>query len=829
MRILLRTSLFLSLFCLLPATINAEPQATSPSETSPQWDEKTDGPLLHWDGRIRPEPDPNRSLRPYAIHSGGATPPASGLIESNAEYDPAKGVIFRYSTYAWPQEVTDCVAAITGDPTKNDRVYIVVADAAQQQSATTQFTAAGADMSKVEFILMPSDSIWLTDYGPNYVRQDGAHVIVDGHYYIIPRTLDNFVPTLLAEDYFKIPVYHMGLSTSARGNFLVGPNRSAFVTDMISYYNPNFTAQYIAELYQEYLGIDTLHIFPELPPTVDATGHIDMWMCVIDDDTVIISEFIPGSNPTAIQITENAVTYMQNLGFQVFRVPDHNGRHPNVSYGEVHFTYTNSIRINDRILIPSYGGGDPSKLVYDNAALAAFQAAAPSCQIIQIPCYDIIWAAGALHCISMNVPLRVDPIPAAHLISPDGGELLVCGTNHTFEWAACDDVDVTGIDLYYSIDGGMTYPHLIASGLDNDSQEDWTVPLPPSPADQAMVKVVANDGAGNAGEDESESILEIREALQTVYDFSTNGGVDRWGWGSSTLSWSDLDGVRHPASVSTEIVVIDRDAYDKLAASDATGGDWDQQRYVSLKPWGGQETTHIFEFTIKEDPGLILDIGILWEGYGDDCGQMEVYVWDSVGGNWSDGGGTLGENMYMANYAGNRDDVLVGHIRDNFGSYVDGEGKLTLLLYGEYTGKKSFHDYIAITVTHEFTLAVDVASIPETTGGTAQFSLDAGVANANRNYLLLGGISGTDPGTLLPGGEAVLPLNWDGFTTLVVIYANSSLFQNFMATLDGQGSGSAQLNLGPVPGFAGTMMYFAYALDKPWNFASNPVTIEIVP
>jgi hypothetical protein len=44
-------------------------------------------------------------------------------------------------------------------------------------------------------------------------------------------------------------------------------------------------------------------------------------------------------------------------------------------------------------------------------------------------------------------------------------------------------------------------------------------------------------------------------------------------------------------------------------------------------------------------------------------------------------------------------------------------------------------------------------------------------------------------------------------------------------------TGSAQMNLPPIPGGAGLKMYFAYALSPPpsWNFVSNPVTIEIIP
>jgi hypothetical protein len=124
----------------------------------------------------------------------------------------------------------------------------------------------------------------------------------------------------------------------------------------------------------------------------------------------------------------------------------------------------------------------------------------------------------------------------------------------------------------------------------------------------------------------------------------------------------------------------------------------------------------------------------------------------------------------------------------------------------------------------------DAAEIPESQGGVANLTLVAGQENASRTYLLLGSVTGTDPGTPLPGGAAILPLNWDLFTNLILSWLNSPTFHDFMGTLDGTGLGTAQLKLEPMhPGSAGIVMHFAYALNKPWNLASNPVGIEIVP
>lgn len=129
----------------------------------------------------------------------------------------------------------------------------------------------------------------------------------------------------------------------------------------------------------------------------------------------------------------------------------------------------------------------------------------------------------------------------------------------------------------------------------------------------------------------------------------------------------------------------------------------------------------------------------------------------------------------------------------------------------------------------EHSLYTDVYSVSESLGGKVNFQLDAGAANGKRDYILLGGITGSSPGIPLPGGSEVLPIHWDIFTNLVLSLLNTPTCKNFMAKLDASGQSSAVFDMLPVTGVAGVQMVFAFALNKPWNFASNPVQIYIVP
>jgi len=659
-------------------------------------DEARLGPLPRWREGGTPVEDHTLPLVPFAVRGHGTsalrTPPTSGTMESPPEYSPAKGVLFRYHTNAWPSVVVDCVAALTGDPAHDEIAYVVVNSEPQQNAATEAFLGKGADLSKVQFLRELTESIWLRDYGPHFVWQSGTRVVVDSHYER-PRPQDNFIPTLVAEDFVE-PAHAMGLFYSG-GNFQPGPDRSGFVTARVQQDNPDLSTQQIADLFSAYQGIDTLHIFPRLPTTVDVTGNIDMWMYLVDEDTVIISQFVAGSNANATLITNNAVPYMEDLGFTVYRTPAWHTGFPTPTL----YTYANAFRVNDRIFVPTYGSGNTSYTDDDAAALAVWEAAAgPSIEIVPIDCYDIIQANGAIHSIAMQVPRYTASLPSAHVLSPAGGEVLAWGATHDITWSSTDDGSVTSIDLLYSTDGGLTFPETIATGLADSGRYSWTVPSSLA-TDEARVKVVAHDDASNSVEAVSAADFRVCEGVRRVHDFSSGAGVDEWGWGYQTSSWSQIDGQRHPAAIVTPIESLVTNAFAALAASDATGSHFDIARYRAPLPSTDQESSHVFEFRIDEPIGRLLDVELLWEGFAGSCTQMEFYVWDRVAGNWTDARGNFGANAYLANWAGNADGRLSAHVTDDFHRYIDPDGIVTLLLYTERPQDQSFHDYVAVITT----------------------------------------------------------------------------------------------------------------------------------
>ena len=465
-------------------------------------------------------PRPQVALRDYLLRS-----PPTGTVYCPAEYEHNDGLIIAWEQY------TDLLTAMTVSITTLDPsaiVYVVVDSASEQTTASSALSSAGADMTQVQFIIRTTDTVWMRDYGPRSIIENGSRAIID-HTYNRPRPNDDafndYLATLWGVPQYDIPLTHGG------GNFHLFSNHDAFMTTLIQTENPSLTAQQIKDLYLQYQNVN-LTIYTGFPTSFDSTQHIDMWMLPVGDNKVIIGQY-PSSSGQPYTITEGAVTDLTARGYTVYRTP---GWNSGGTGGGTHYTYTNAVIFNDLVFISKFGSPYTTQ---DATALSVFQTALPGKTIQQLNSASIITAAGAMHCIVMHVP-TVNTNPVVTVQAPNGGETWTVGESHTITWTATDGGGVTGIDISYSTDGGATYPHVIATGEANDGVYAWSIPNVPST--QCRVKVVAHDADANTGEDMSNANFTIASpalAPQRVYAFpldtdpgwSTEG---QWAFGDPT-------------------------------------------------------------------------------------------------------------------------------------------------------------------------------------------------------------------------------------------------------------------------------------------------------
>jgi len=319
--------------------------------------------------------------------------PPLGPARAQAEYEGNDGLMVRWGSFN--SLLTEMIVAIT-TADNPARVYVVVTGGSLQTSATTTLTGAGAAMDRVTFITQACTqnvncSVWMRDYGPRFIEDSGRRGIVDHVYNRSSRTLDDAFPgvaaTFLGEQKYDMPLVHGG------GNFHLFRNRQAFMTRLIANENPGLTEQHINDTYLAYQGLDVTLTNP-FPASYDSTQHIDMWMLPLADNKVLIGEYAAAEGGGVPKSVSDATALdLQGRGYTVYRTPGWRS-------GGAHFTYTNSVILNDLVLICSFNG----EATRNAQALATFQSALPDHDIVQVDCSGIIGSAGAIHCIVMHVP-----------------------------------------------------------------------------------------------------------------------------------------------------------------------------------------------------------------------------------------------------------------------------------------------------------------------------------------------------------------------------------------------------------------------------------------
>ncbi len=447
---------------------------------------------------------------PFTDRVGGNRPP--GPIMCPGEYAPGQAILMSWDGTSAQNNILATMAKhIT--TTGNADVYMVVDTASEQTTVTTSLTNAGANMARVKFFVRTTDSIWIRDYGPRFIYigtrdtpgQGAVRGIID-HTYNRPRPNDDAFPLWFGPSGFatrKFSVYDLGM-THGGGNFHLDSTGRSFATQLIQNENPGLTATDIVNTWHDFQNVNTT-IMPPFPTTVDSTQHIDMWMQIISDNRVIISDWPNDSGSTQDVICDNATTLLQSKGFTVFRTPAR-------LISGTHWTYANMVICNDLVLLPTYANTTMTNAGHNTAALNAVKAAfdfnsdgTPDKTIVQIPCDALATSAGVMHCIVMHVPAHLGAAganglcPTAHVSTLNSATTLNPAQSFPLTWLTDDEKNIGTIDIHYSANGGVSFPLTVAANISDSGTFNWTVPNHPSA--KARVRVTVRDLDGNVGRD----------------------------------------------------------------------------------------------------------------------------------------------------------------------------------------------------------------------------------------------------------------------------------------------------------------------------------------
>lgn len=383
------------------------------------WEEELERRAAVGRGQGLPGADFFSDYRDKNVAKFFTTAAPTSAFRTPAEYEPAQAYLLHWAPYpgsAW--------AALFGGIVKGAwgvaPVLMVHTSASHKSWLEGQLTALGipqaelSDPSKIIWYQHTTDAIWSRDYGPISILSlpatgQGALSFVDFRYYPT-RVYDDEIPSDLAAAW-GVNVYRPDLAFEG-GNFMTTSDGLCASSKGTLYYNLQYSQSAIEEIYKTYLGCKKL-LWPT-PMTGGVIAHIDMFAKLASDTSVLVGEYGPLEDAKNQPILDAnaalfaAATNGSGQPLSVIRIPM-----PSNAGGKVWRTYTNSLALNKTLLIPTYSA-DTS---HEAAALKAYADAFPGFAQVTIDSEVIIPLQGAIHCITMQIPvgakvkMEADPPP----------------------------------------------------------------------------------------------------------------------------------------------------------------------------------------------------------------------------------------------------------------------------------------------------------------------------------------------------------------------------------------------------------------------------------
>ena len=338
------------------------------------------------------------------------TDPPDSIVYTPAEFDSVAGIIFAWEAYS--TLLTELIKEVA----EEDTAWIVVDNTSEENSVSNTLTNANVNMDHVVFQVIPTNSVWIRDYGPWWIIEPGNSRAIIDLIYNRPRPLDDTYPESAAE-YFGINYYGLGL-IEAGGNMLLDGQGAVIVSNVIfdgsQGFDPNLTQDQLEQYFLDYFGVHKVIVTPHL--INDGTGHIDMFVKLINDTTIIVGEYenqsagFSGNYDICNQVANQLANETNGAGrpFNIIRMPM-----PPYNNG-ITYTYINSLIVNNKVLVPIYGFS--TEFANDDSVLVLYETIMPGVEAIGFDCNQIIPANGAIHCIAMKVPALPETIACGNLM-----------------------------------------------------------------------------------------------------------------------------------------------------------------------------------------------------------------------------------------------------------------------------------------------------------------------------------------------------------------------------------------------------------------------------
>ncbi len=337
---------------------------------------------------------------PTVIPAPEATPgaPFDAPLRLPAQWEPMEAVVIAFPILYPPLWETHLQMIEAISPVA--RVDVLLPHPAWARLIALHLAARGrAQIDAVRLIHLPTDDIWVRDYGAIIgALPDGRRAALSAIYDPLPtypQTRDDAMPARYAA-LIDAPCAALDLHTEG-GNIWSDGAGTILMSDDLYDRHPDVPREEIRERLRTAIACEVILTTP--PLRHEETGHIDLAVKLADARTILIADETPFNRDRLRETRARLERAVSAAGepYRLIRLPMPD---PYLNWGvfPVWRSYTNALTVNGRVLVPTFG------VPQDDAALAVYRRAMPEHTVIAIDCAASANGGGAVHCLTKEVP-----------------------------------------------------------------------------------------------------------------------------------------------------------------------------------------------------------------------------------------------------------------------------------------------------------------------------------------------------------------------------------------------------------------------------------------
>lgn len=319
---------------------------------------------------------------------------------------------------AWPHAGTDwsgrlsdssrCFADISSAICRRQTLLMLVPNHAIEQDAREYLKATDCQFDNLRFIHMPYDDTWLRDSGPITLRDGAGFRLLDFRFTAwggkFEAELDDQIVAGLIERALFRASQHQRIEFALEGGGIETDGAGTLLSTWHCLHerHPDLSRDEIETVLKSTLHQGRVlwleHGYLEGD---DTDAHIDTLARFASTERIVYQGCQDPEDPhfNVLQAMAGELRAIRQTGgapYHLFELPwprsiIDGGRRLAASYA-------NFLIINGAVLMPLYGDDA------DSAAMAVMQQAFPEHEVVGIPCRNLIWQNGSLHCCTMQLP-----------------------------------------------------------------------------------------------------------------------------------------------------------------------------------------------------------------------------------------------------------------------------------------------------------------------------------------------------------------------------------------------------------------------------------------